>query len=157
MKSPVRIMAAALLLPLSCLADTPAKKGPKYDPGIEVGQDARGLRFPVFNEAGILQMYFVIEVATRIDINHMEMSSVQLQTFTNGKDPEMKIDMKNAVLDLNTRVVTTNEPVLIRRSDFVLSGSGALYNSATGDSKVQGKVRMEILDGGFGLTGRTGS
>ncbi len=156
MKSPARI-AALLPLLFFCLGAAPAPKGPKYDPGIEVGQDARGLRFPVFNEAGILQMYFVIDVAKRIDMDHMKMSRVQLQTFNGAKDPEMKIEMSNAILDLNTRVVTTEQHVLIRRSDFELVGAGAVYNTATGDGKVAGKVRMTIYDGVSALSGKAGS
>jgi hypothetical protein len=160
MKSSGKLLALLpmlLVCPLFRLGAAPEKKGPKYDPGIEVGQDARGLRFPVFNEAGVLQMYFVIDVAKRIDIDHMEMSKVQLQTFNENKEQEMKIDMQKAILDLNTRVVTTDEHVLIRRADFELSGDRALYNTATGDGKVSGNVRMLIFDREAALSGKAGS
>ena len=147
----------ALMPVLLCTAATPAEKPPKYDPGIEVGQDARGLRFPVYDEAGNLQMYFVIDVAKRIDNDHMEMSKVQLQTFDEKKTMGMKIDMQNAILDLNTRVVTTDKHVFIQRSDFELSGDKALYNTATGDGKVIGRVRMLIYDSAVALGGKAGS
>lgn len=146
MKSSAKILAAALApILLLCVAAT-EKKGPKDDPGIEVGQDARGLRFPVFDEAGALQMYFVIDVAKRIDMNHMEMSKVELQTFDNQKNQDMQIEMKNAILDLNTRVVTTEQPVRIVRADFELTGDRAYYDTVNGNGKVAGKVRMLIFD-----------
>jgi len=149
--------AAWLLMLFLCLAAEPPKKGPKYDPGIEVGQDAHGLRFPVFDEVGNIQMYFVIDVAKRIDLDHMQMSKVQLQTFNDKKEQEMKIDMRNAVLDLNTRIVTTDKPVFIQRADFTLTGERAVYNTATGDGKLTGKVRMLIFDRDASLSGKAGS
>jgi len=162
MKSSASRSLVTALLPMLffsplCPGQPPAKKGPKYDPGIEVGQDARGLRFPVFDEAGILQMYFMIDVAKRIDVDHMKMSTVQLQTYTDKKEPDMQIDMKNAILDLNTRIVTTDEHVKIRRADFELTGDRAFYNTATGDGKVAGKVRMLIFGGAAALSGKAGS
>ena len=157
MKLSGKSLVALLPLLLLWLAAVPAEKPPKYDPGIEVGQDAHGLRFPVFDEAGNIQMYFIIDVARRIDNDHMKMSKVQLQTYNEKKEPEMQIDMQNAILDLNTRVVTTDNPVRIQRSDFELFGDRASYNTATGDGKLTGKVRMLIYDASATLAGKAGS
>jgi len=157
MKLSGKSLAALLPLFLLCLAAALDAKPPKYDPGIEVGQDAHGLRFPVFDEAGNIQMYFVIDVAKRIDNDHMQMSKVQLQTYNEKKEKEMQIDMQNAILDLNTRIVTTDSPVRVRRSDFELFGDRASYNTATGDGKLTGKVRMLIFDAAATLAGKAGS
>ncbi|SRR5579862_267910 len=146
----------AVVLPAAlCLAAT-EKKGPKYDPGIEVGQDAHGLRFPIYDETGNLQMYFVMDVARRVDTNHMGMSNVELQTFNGKKEPEMKINMEKAILDLNTRIVTTDKHVLIRRADFEMTGDGAVYNTLTGDGQLRGKVRMLIFNRDAALGGKAG-
>ncbi len=148
MKSFVSCLSGVLafLSAVECFAAPPKKNAPKYDPGIEVGQDANGLRFPVF-EGGSLQMYFMIDSAKRVDNDHLQMANAQIQTYNSRKEPELKINLLSALLDLNTRVVTSDRPVTISRSDFQLSGQGAVYDTVSGEGKLTGKVRMLIFDG----------
>lgn len=156
MKLFASLFLSAFFLALSCSAAPQKKAAPKYDPGIEVGQDATGLKFPVF-EGGNLQMYFMIESAKRVDNDHLQMSNARIQTYNSRKEPELKINLVNALLDLNTRIVTSDRPVTISRSDFELSGAGAVYNTVTGDGKLTGKVRMLIFDGNKMAGGKGGS
>ncbi|MDP9292275.1 MAG: LPS export ABC transporter periplasmic protein LptC [Verrucomicrobiota bacterium] len=125
---------------------TPDAKAPKFNPLIPVGHSAKGITLPYFNEAGKLQMRFKIGVANRIDIGHLQMSDVMVETFGDDGQPGMKIDLPISLLDLNTEIVTSDHPVTVERSDFTLVGEALEFDSRTRRAKFTGKVRMLIFD-----------
>ena len=91
-------------------------------------------------------MLFNIELATRIDNDHLKMKSAKMETYDADGKPEMTIEIPTSILDLNTRVVTSNQPVTIRRSDFELTGETMTFNTQTRAGKMVGKVRMLIYN-----------
>ena len=58
----------------------------------------------------------------------------------------MTIDLPKSVLDLNTRVITTDTNVTIKRSDFEITGRSMEFNTDTKRGRLAGDVRMLIYD-----------
>ena len=128
MKSFLKATAVAVCILLgghAGLGKSGKKKSDGIDVPIEPGHAAEGVRLPYFNSDGKLQMALSIEHALRKDEDHIEMT---------------------AVLDLKTRVVTSAEPVTIRRADFEITGETMIFNTATRVGKMKGKVRMLIFE-----------
>lgn len=123
-----------------------AKTSPKFDVPIPPGHDAKGVKIPYFDETGKLQMLFVIGTATRVDNDHLKMKSLLLETYDPTGTPEMSLAFKTSVLDLNTQIVTTNEPVTIRRSDLEVTGENMELNTVARKARMSGKVRMLIYN-----------
>ena len=114
---------------------------------IPKGHDAKGLKIPYFDEVtGKLQMTFTIGVANRLDEDHVRMSALQVETFNADGEREMLIDLPTSILDLNTRVISTQERVTIKRSDFEITGQSMEFNTETKQGKLAGNVRMLIYN-----------
>ena len=111
---------------------------------IPVGHDAQGVRIPYYDEKGKLQMFFSIIAATRVDEIHLQMKAVNIDTYNPDGSQEMSVEAKSSVLDLNTRIVTSNEPATIRRSDFEITGDTMQFNTKTREGNMSGNVRMLI-------------
>ena len=104
-----------------------------------------GLKIPYFGSDGKLQMNFNIGVANRLDDNHVKMDETQVETFNDGKS-DMIIDLPSSVLDLTTRVITTNQNVKIKRADFEITGHTMEFNTVTKQGTIGGNVRMLIYN-----------
>ncbi len=136
----------------------PEKNGKKKNDGEKVpaqlllplpkGQDSRGVVIPISDdETGKKSMSFDIGVARRIDDNHVKMTNLVIETFTEGSDvKEMTIELPDSMLDMQTGVITGQERVTIKRSDFELTGQTMEFNTNTKQGKVQGDVKMIIYD-----------
>jgi lipopolysaccharide export system protein LptC len=94
-----------------------------------------------------MQMQFDMETATRLDDQNIEMHTVTIQTYNEqtGK-PDAKIDLQTSMMNLDTNVITTKEPVRITREDFVLTADGGEFNSKTRQGRVIGNVHLVIYN-----------
>ncbi|MEA3207126.1 MAG: hypothetical protein QOE70_183 [Chthoniobacter sp.] len=110
------------------------------------GHDAKKLVIPVRNVEGKIQMRFAMEIGKRADLDHLEMTTLVIETFDENEKSEMVIDLPQSTLDLNTRVISTQTGVLIKRSDFELTGKVMDFNTETRAGKIAGNVRMLIYN-----------
>ena len=113
---------------------------------IPVLHGAKGVKLPYFDQKGKLQMDFSIDSAYRIDLGHLEMKGVKMQTYDESGKVEMMIDLQRSLLDLTTRIITSDEPVTIRRSDFEITGDTMQFDTQTKSGKMVGQVRMLIFN-----------
>lgn len=121
------------------------ENAPAINIPIPPGHTAEGVVFPVFDK-GRLQMNLKMELAKRLDNEHLEAIALNIQTFDENGQPQMQIDMPRSVLDLNTKIVTSDVPVTIRRADFEVTGDTMIFNTDTRFGKMIGKVRMLIFN-----------
>ena len=119
---------------------------PTFNVPIPIDHDAHGIRLPYFDSNGKLQMFFTIDSARRTDNNHLQMNGAAIQTYDETGAPEMDIEMPRSVLDLNTRIVQSDAPVSIRRSDFEVVGERMVFNTQTRSGVMIGRVRMLIYN-----------
>jgi len=123
-------------------------KAPKFNVPIPVGQKANGVRIPYWDEDGNLKMRFNIDEMLRKDIDHLQMTNAKIETFDDDGRPDMTVLLPVSVLDLNTRVLTSAHPFLLRRTDFDLVGDTLELDTVTHQGKVTGKVKMIIFNFG---------
>jgi hypothetical protein len=69
----------------------------KIDLPVPIGHEVKGLRVPVRNDEGKMEMQFDMETATRLDDQNVEMHTVTIQTYNQqtGK-PDAKIDLRTS-------------------------------------------------------------
>ena len=124
-----------------------ATSGRKLDIPVPVGHEVKGLRLPVRNHEGKLDILFDIETDTRLDAQNVQMRTAAIQTFNQQtSQPEVKIDLRTSTMNLENNLIRSNEPVVISRSDFKLTGDGLEFNSKTRQGRVIGNIRMLIYN-----------
>jgi hypothetical protein len=132
---------------------SPAEQGLTNIP-LPVGHEAKGLVLPDFDGEGHLRGKFEAETAQRIDQQHMGFQHLRITTYTPESQPDLKIDMQTSVLDLNTRVLSSQERTTIQRADFNIAGDSVQFDTNTRTGRLIGNVKMVITDRSH-LTGKT--
>lgn len=131
---------------VNLLAGDPGQKR-KIELPVPIGHEVKGLRVPVRNAEGRMQLQLDTESATRLDNNNIQMRSVSIQTFDEETaKPDFKIELKTANLNTDTNIITSDEPVLVTRSDFVLTGDSMEFNRDTNQGIMKGNVRMLVYN-----------
>ena len=155
-------LSFVLLLAGSCLAvagdrkhrkgtPTPAPEAPKEDLGLKnipltVGHEAKGLSLPNYDLQGHLLGRFEAATAARIDENHVRFTNLKMTTFDEHERADFKIDMTNAVLNLETRVIDSKARTQVKRTDFEIAGDTMSFNTMTKLGKLTGNVHMTIFN-----------
>jgi lipopolysaccharide assembly outer membrane protein LptD (OstA) len=142
----IPILVLFLLTGSELLADKP-KSDRKIDIPIPVGHDAKGLRLPMRNEQGKLQFVVDVEKVRRVDQANVEMHNSVIQTYDEQTGARSaKIEMIDSVMNTETNVLTTHDPVIVSRDDFRLTGDSAVFNTKTRQGKVIKNVRLIIYN-----------
>jgi len=142
----IPILVLFLLTGSELLADKP-KSDRKIDIPIPVGHDAKGLRLPMRNEQGKLQFVLDVEKVRRVDQANVEMHNSVIQTYDDQTGAQSaKIEMIDSVMNTETNVITTHDPVIVSRDDFRLTGDSAVFNTKTRQGKVIKNVRLIIYN-----------
>ncbi|MBV8215959.1 MAG: hypothetical protein JOZ08_22310 [Verrucomicrobia bacterium] len=149
MKSCVKLISILGLVGLTAVelwADKP-KSDRKIDIPIPVGHDAKGLRLPMRNEQGQLQFILDVEKVLRVDQANVQMHNSIIQTYDDQTGaPSAKIELLDSVMNTETNVITTHDPVVITRDDFRLTGDSAVFNTKTRQGKVMKNIRLIIYN-----------
>jgi hypothetical protein len=110
---------------------------------LPIGHEAKGLVLPDYDLRGILANRFVAGVAKRLDENHMQMRDLKMTTYVEQK-PDLQIDMSDSVLDLKTKVISSEQRSTVRRSDFEIAGDKMQFDTTTRQGTMSGNVKMTI-------------
>lgn len=112
---------------------------------VPVGVPVKGIKIPYYGEDGKeLQMTFDAEVARKIDDTFVEMDNLDIEAFDDdGK--KFYIEVPRSVLNMESRVLTGDKGVTIRREDFEIVGDGLEFHTKTRNGRVLGNVKMTIL------------
>lgn len=136
--------------PTPAPAETPAPveaapaKEKGFDIPIPINHSAQGVRIPIYNPEGKLQMIFESEIAFRVDYEQLRLSHLKIATYDDNGASEMSIDMPLSIFDLKSRVLTSVDPVTIRRPDLEVVGGNMTFDTQTRQGKFTGPVRMLI-------------
>jgi hypothetical protein len=119
----------------------------RIDLPVPIGHDVKGLRLPVRNDQGKVEMQFDMESARRIDDQNIEMHTVTIQTYNQQTfKPDAKIDLESSTMNLDTEVIITKEPLRITREDFFLTADAGQFNSKTRQGTVFGNIHLVIYN-----------
>jgi len=108
--------------------------------------DSKGLKIPYYDLEGNLQMVFNIGIATKLDQDNVRMQDAELESYNEEGEPEMTIAIPTSVLNLETKVISSQTKTTIKRDDFILTGDSVEFNTETKEGKLVGNVRMLIFN-----------
>src|SRR5438132_4087742 len=104
---------------------------------IPIGHDVKGLRVPFRNDEGKMEFRMGIEWARRLDEQNVEMRSSVVQTYDQETyKPSAKVELKTSVMNMDTNVIVSHEPVVVSREDFRLTGDAMEFNTKTREGRV---------------------
>ena len=137
-----RVKLFLLLLLAPCArADKPLE----LDVPLAIGHDAKGVRIRITSpESEKLQMVLDSAVAFRLDPLQLQLTRVKVETFDDAGNPEMTIDMPQSVFNLKSRILTSKDPVTVRRPNFEMTGSQMVFDTQTRQGKFKGPVRVLV-------------
>jgi hypothetical protein len=126
------------------------KVDPKADDTLELpipkGQPQKGVKVPLYGANGKLKMNFEIGIGTYIDEEHVKLEKLRVETFKDDGSPELDMDLPDAVYNKKTKVISSETRVVIRRSDFEITGNTMAFNIETREGTLGGGVKMIIQD-----------
>lgn len=125
--------------------DAPAAP-PKIQIPVVKGHDSKGLFIPYFNEAGKRQMDFQIAVASRIDETLIRMTDMDVLTYNDAGQKDMKINLPTSVYNTESSAISTDYHVKISRDDFEIQGETMIFYTNTKQGALGGGVRMLIFN-----------
>ncbi|MBA2436538.1 MAG: LPS export ABC transporter periplasmic protein LptC [Verrucomicrobiota bacterium] len=113
---------------------------------LTVGHEAKGLILPNYDIKGNLIGRFEAASAARVDENHVRFTNLKMTTFDDREQPDFKVDMSDAVLDLETRVIDSRARTNVKRADFEIAGDSMSFNTMTKLGTLKGNVHMTIFN-----------
>src|SRR5213596_1247983 len=113
---------------------------------LPIGHEAKGLVLPDFDGEGHLRGRFEAGTARRIDQEHIGFQHLKITTYTPESQPDLQIDMHTSVLDLKTRILSSQERSTIQRADFNIVGDSVQFDTNTRTGRLIGNVKMVITD-----------
>lgn len=124
------------------------KEGRGKDNGLSLpvppGQPQKGLKVPVHDANGKLQMNFVIGTATWIDDEHIKLQEMRIESFNEDGSRDFDMDLPDSVLNNKTHDLTSKVRVNVKRDDFEITGNSMTYNLETRQGTLGGGVKMII-------------
>jgi hypothetical protein len=114
---------------------------------IPIGHDVKGLRVPFRNDEGKMEFRMDVEWARRLDEQNVEMRSSVIQTYDQDTyKPSAKVELRTSVMNMDTNIIVSHEPVVVTREDFRLTGDAMEFNTKTREGRVIGNVRLIIYN-----------
>ena len=111
---------------------------------LPIGHEAKGLVLPDFDLQGHLRGRFEAVSAKRLDEYHVGFHSLRITTYTPENQPDLTIELSESILNLTTRILSSNERTTIRRADFNISGDSVEFDTNTRIGRMVGNVKMVI-------------
>ena len=111
---------------------------------LPIGHEAKGLVLPDFDLEGHLRGKFEAVSAKRIDEENIGFHSLKITTFTPENKADLTIELIDSVLNLKTRILSSNERTIIQRADFNIAGDSVQFDTNTHTGKLIGNVKMVI-------------
>ena len=133
---------------------TGAKASPSASPGeqsltnipLPIGHEAKGLVLPDFDANGHLRGRIEAGTAHRMDEEHIGFQNLKITTYTPDNQSDLRIDMNTSVLDLKTRILSSQERTTIQRADFNIVGDSVQFDTNSRTARLIGNVKMVITD-----------
>ena len=124
------------------------KLDPNADEPLELpipkGQPQKGVKVPLYGANGKLKMNFEIGIGTYIDEDHVKLEKLRVETFREDGSRELDMDLPDAVYNKKTKTISSKTRVVIKRSDFEVTGNTMAFNIETREGVLGGGVKMLI-------------
>src|SRR5437660_9396650 len=111
---------------------------------LPIGHEAKGLVLPDFDANGHLRGRIEAGTAHRMDEEHVGFQNLKITTYTPENQTDLRIDMNTSVLDLKTRILSSQERTTIQRADFNIVGDSVQFDTNSRTGRLIGNVKMVI-------------
>jgi hypothetical protein len=111
---------------------------------LPIGHEAKGLVLPDFDLQGHLRGRFEAQSAKRLDEVHVGFHVLKITTYTPESQPDLTIELSESILNLKTRILSSNERSTIKRADFNIAGDSVEFDTNSRVGKLVGNVKMVI-------------
>ena len=111
---------------------------------LPIGHEAKGLVLPDFDLQGHMRGRFEAESAKRLDEVHIGFHALKITTYTPESQPDLTIELSESILNLKTRILSSNERSTIKRADFNIVGDSVEFDTNSRVGKLVGNVKMVI-------------
>jgi hypothetical protein len=113
---------------------------------LATGHEAKGLILPDFDSEGRLRGKFEAGTAHRIDEDHIGFRDLKITTYTPEQQRDLEVDLRTSILNLKTRILTSQERTIVRRADFNIEGDSVRFDTVARTGRLVGNVKMIITD-----------
>jgi hypothetical protein len=141
------LLAFALaLLPLraeSFPKPSPSPAQEELDLPVPVGIPVNGIKVPHYNSEGKLELVLEADSAQKTDEQNVQFTNLKLEAL-DDEDRKIFVELPQAVLNLDTRILTGDKSVHIRREDFTISGDWIEFNTKTRFGTLRGNIHMVL-------------
>tara|TARA_R110002096_G_scaffold196404_3_gene379258 strand:+ start:1470 stop:2015 length:546 start_codon:yes stop_codon:yes gene_type:complete len=117
-----------------------------------VGREFKGVAIPSYTDE---ELKSVMRAATmiRVDERFLDLTDLVVLIYNSSGEPETTISMDEAAYDLNTGQLRSKTPSKIEQARFTMTGDIMTFDSQTHLSRLEGNVRVVVLDAGnFGAS-----
>jgi hypothetical protein len=137
-------LVATIALAANKTEDTSSSDDFPVDIPVPEGEPVTGIKIPYYGEDGTtLQMVIEADVARRIDANTVEMTEMRIDA--NSDDGrKLFVQMPQSLFDIESRMLTGSNGVLIRREDFEITGKQGEFDIRKRFGKILGNVKMVV-------------
>jgi lipopolysaccharide export system protein LptC len=122
---------------------SPSPKEEELQVPIPVGIPVNGIKVPHYNPEGELELVLEADSAQKTDEANVEFTNLKLEAH-DDEDRKIFVELPQAVLNLDTRVLTGEKSVNIRREDFTISGDRIEFNTKTRFGTLRGNIHMVL-------------
>ncbi len=120
---------------------------PRYFPTGEKGKAAAATNYESTSNEATLRLSSVTTctTATRVDDDHIYTTDFLHTIYNPDGTLQLKIQLRDAIIDLRTTIVSTEKPVIIHRAGQTIHGTALIHDGKTGFTSIaQGHVRPTI-------------
>src|SRR3954465_13444276 len=109
---------------------------------LPVGHDAKGLVLPDYDLEGHLRGKFVAGAARRLDEEQVAFTDLKITTFNEDNQVDLQVDLRTAIFNLKTRLLSSKEQGTVKRADFNIIGDSLDFDTDKRTGHMVGHVHM---------------
>ena len=126
----------------------PDAAGPQeIDIPVPIGVPVKGITIPSYGPDGKLQMMLNAQLARKLDDTRIEFEDMKIDAYSDD-GRKFYVELPRSVFNLETRILSGESRVFIRREDFEITGDAGEFHTKTRFAKILGNVKMIILSAG---------
>ena len=111
---------------------------------LPIGDHASNAKIPELGLAGQILSQMNAAQMTRLDNQHVQMHELKIDLYHPDGKEDFHILLPTSVFDLQTHIITSNQPVTVVTQDFELKGERMEFNTVDRTGKLLGHVEMHI-------------
>jgi hypothetical protein len=114
---------------------------------LPVGQAHKELEIPSFKNGAPASMVQA-KTMTRTDDENMFLEQMNIWMYgpPGEAEKDLRVQLRTAIFHMPTNIIASEERARVSRSDFDLQGDSLIFDTATGQGKMVGNVKMILHD-----------